>query len=63
MVNQKADQRTELLCDRQQVFRNLASFFDNARSQVLACLNSYTLTFTTDIESLQAPKRAAERAE
>lgn len=59
MVNAEADQRTEVLCDQQQVFRNIASFFDNARSQVLACLNSSALALTTDMEPVQAPKRAA----
>jgi hypothetical protein len=60
MGNPKANCKTKVLCSQQQMYRNLASFFDNARSQVLACLSSYTLTLTTDIESLQAPKRAAK---
>lgn len=52
-------QYVKQLCDQEQVYGSLARFFDNARFQVLACLNSYVLTLTTDEEQLQAPKRAA----
>jgi hypothetical protein len=59
MKNLKPNQNTSVLYDQRQVFRKLANFFNNARSQVLACLNPYTLILTTDMEALQGPKRAA----
>jgi hypothetical protein len=41
------------------MFDRIIKLFENAKSEVLAFLSSYTLLLTTDMEIIQAPKRAA----
>jgi hypothetical protein len=52
-------QSVALLGNQEQMLQSITRFFEIAKSEVLAFLSSYTLVLTTDMESIQAPKRAA----
>lgn len=41
------------------MFDRVIKLLENAKTEVLALLNAYTLTITTDNGALQKPKRAA----
>ncbi len=43
------------------MFEKVIKLIENAKTEVLAFLNAYTLTITTDNEAFQMPKRAARK--
>lgn len=48
-----------MLWSQEQMYDRIIRLFANAKTEVLAFLNAYTLTITTDDERLQIPKRNA----
>ena len=48
-----------ILWNQDQMFDKVVRLLDNAKTEILAFLSSYTLILTTDNELFQAPKRAA----
>lgn len=48
-----------IMWNQKQMFDRVVKLLENAETEVLAFLNAYTLTITTDNELFQAPKRAA----
>ncbi len=50
-----------MLWSQEQMFDRIIKLIENARIEVLAFLNAYTLTISTDNELFQAPKREARK--
>jgi hypothetical protein len=50
-----------MLFSQQQMLDRIVTMFENARTEVLAFLNAYTLTITTDDERYQVPKKEARK--
>jgi hypothetical protein len=46
---------------REQMYVRIVKLIENARTEVLAFLNAYTLTISTDNEKFQIPKREARK--
>jgi hypothetical protein len=61
LTKRRTSQRIEVINDHGHMIDAIVRFIKNSNSELDACLSNYTLILTTDMEVIQAPKRAARQ--